>query len=283
MSDPMTCLCRDRTCRTAWEAGHVAAGLHHPECQDDTNKAVTPRDLVAGLLARINFLEVTASAMNVKAADAGRERDEAKMVAIESMHEAATLARTIDELPENVRLARRNAEAADLAATINRLAGDPEALWAHLVQSWLVRADVPARTSFAGLKIEGGKAEFRLRPPDWAVKALAASFAESLGDAENWRSVEVVVPHRDATMLVTVKRQHGDTPEATVTRLRDELKAAGRDAARLNWLEANAVQVTRHRPVGGEPEFVVYTGGSIARGATLREALDYAADAAGEG
>ena len=61
-----------------------------------------------------------------------------------------------------------------------------------------------------------------VRPPHWAARAMAGSFLETLADAPNWQSIEmlVVCPGLDK-LIVTVRRATGESPEETVTRYRE--------------------------------------------------------------
>lgn len=71
--------------------------------------------------------------------------------------------------------------------------------------------------------VEGG-IEVAVKPPHWAVKALAASFLDTLGDAKNWRTLELGPIPSDGGMLVaTVYRKAGDSPTDTVFKLRKAL------------------------------------------------------------
>jgi len=71
----------------------------------------------------------------------------------------------------------------------------------------------------------GGSLRMGLEPCIGA-KVLAASFADLLGDAKHWRSVEVgPMPSDQGVLIVTVRRATGQTPEETVGFLRARLDA----------------------------------------------------------
>lgn len=90
----------------------------------------------------------------------------------------------------------------------------------------------------AGPRLLGVGADGSASVRHWAVPRIAASFADFLGDAPNWRSVVVgPVGSPAGPIVVTVRRQHGDTPEAAVTRLRAEV---GRLTAEVERLTAAA-------------------------------------------
>jgi hypothetical protein len=75
----------------------------------------------------------------------------------------------------------------------------------------------------------GGSLRMGLEPCIGA-KVLAASFSDMLGDAKNWRCVEVGPFDSDrGSLVVTVRRSDGETPEFQVAEARKEvaeLKAA---------------------------------------------------------
>jgi hypothetical protein len=61
--------------------------------------------------------------------------------------------------------------------------------------------------------------------PHWACKLMAGSFAETLAEATNWMCVVIgPVPGPDCSMVVTIRRLSGETPEETVGKLRAEIE-----------------------------------------------------------
>lgn len=82
-----------------------------------------------------------------------------------------------------------------------------------------------AQTDIVGMSVENGVFELMTRPPHWAVKALAASFFQTLNNAPNWRCVEIgPMDHEGTLMIVTVRRANGKTPEESVTLLKDSME-----------------------------------------------------------
>jgi hypothetical protein len=68
------------------------------------------------------------------------------------------------------------------------------------------------------------------------AKILAASFADLLGDAKNWRAVHVgPMPGDNGMILVTVKREYGDSPEASYSKACDLLEALIEPAQHCAW------------------------------------------------
>ena len=81
------------------------------------------------------------------------------------------------------------------------------------------------KTDIISATVENGVFELMTRPPAWAVKAMAASFFETLDNAPNWRAVEIgPMDHEGTRMIVTVRRANGKTPEETVTKLKDMIE-----------------------------------------------------------
>lgn len=138
----------------------------------------------------------------------------------------------------------------------------------------------PELVSVKASQEDGVEMEFRC---DWAVKALAGSFAKSLDGAENWRAFQIgPIPSFEGNLIVTVQRADGETPvetlrgkDAEVTRLEAEnaglaerLRVAGqvargdeatiaglradRDALRdqLAWVMGRATSVGRAEEPG---------------------------------
>ena len=78
------------------------------------------------------------------------------------------------------------------------------------------------KTDIISMHVENGELEIATRPPHWAIKAMAASFYDTLDNALNWRSIEVgPMDHEGTRMIVTVRRANGQTPEETVSKLKD--------------------------------------------------------------
>lgn len=72
------------------------------------------------------------------------------------------------------------------------------------------------------INIEGGACEINTMPPHWALRAMGASFLESLDGAPNWRSIEFgPIPSDDGYLLATVCRKSGDSPVETCGKLKD--------------------------------------------------------------
>lgn len=70
---------------------------------------------------------------------------------------------------------------------------------------------------------EDGSVEARFRC-EWAVKAMASSFADFLADAPNWRSVVVgPILWTGGSLAVTVQRADGTTPVEAVAGLKERL------------------------------------------------------------
>lgn len=71
------------------------------------------------------------------------------------------------------------------------------------------------------INIEGGAVEVNTLPPHWAMRAMGASFLESLDGAPNWRAIEIgPIPSDGGYLLVTVCRKSGDSPVETVGKLK---------------------------------------------------------------
>lgn len=74
------------------------------------------------------------------------------------------------------------------------------------------------------LELEPGGSLRMALMPCLGAKALAASFADMIGDAANWRSVEVgPMPTDQGMLIVTVRRVEGKTPEEMVGELTAEI------------------------------------------------------------
>jgi len=81
------------------------------------------------------------------------------------------------------------------------------------------------KTDIISMHVENGELEIATRPPHWAIKAMAASFYDTLDNALNWRSIEVgPMDHEGTRMIVTVRRATGQTPEETVTKLKGTIE-----------------------------------------------------------
>jgi hypothetical protein len=146
--NPGDCFCKSYA-GDVWALAHVAAGLHHPGCLlrppgDDT---VSVRDLVTGLLARINFLEVTINGL--KAAHE-RSRDRA----------ADQVSRWMEcaEVEHNYRLAAEAERDALLGRLVQPIRGKFETqIEGRLLGRFDTREDaVRACRKAAGLDPEGG-------------------------------------------------------------------------------------------------------------------------------
>ena len=78
------------------------------------------------------------------------------------------------------------------------------------------------KTDIISTTVENGAFELVTKPPAWAVRAMAASFYDTLNNAPNWQSVEIgPMDHEGTRMIVTVRRANGQTPEETVSKLKD--------------------------------------------------------------
>ena len=101
-----------------------------------------------------------------------------------------------------------------LVAEIGRLRDRNERLERMLTEPVFTKAE---RTGDGGLEISF--------EPCLGAKVLAASFAEQLGDAKNWQSVEIgPMPSDQGLIVVTARRMNGQTPEETVGELRREIE-----------------------------------------------------------
>jgi hypothetical protein len=77
------------------------------------------------------------------------------------------------------------------------------------------------RSPLHAVNIEEGAVEVVIQPPHWALRAMAASFLETLGEAPNWRAIEVGPINSDGGMLIaTVCRASGESPVETVGKLK---------------------------------------------------------------
>lgn len=73
--------------------------------------------------------------------------------------------------------------------------------------------------------VESGSVDIAMSPPHWAMKAMAASFAETLAGAPNWCLIEVgPIPSCEGMLIVTVRRKSGDSPVETVGKLKDAIE-----------------------------------------------------------
>jgi hypothetical protein len=86
------------------------------------------------------------------------------------------------------------------------------------------------------LELEPGGALRLGLEPGIGAKILAVSFADLLGDAKNWRAVHVGPMRGDNGMiLVTVKREPGDSPETSYGKACDLLEALIEPAQHYAW------------------------------------------------
>jgi hypothetical protein len=86
------------------------------------------------------------------------------------------------------------------------------------------------------LELEPGGALRMGLEPCIGAKVLAASFAAMLGDAKNWRAVQVgPMPSDNGMILVTVKRELGDSPEVSYGKVCDLLEALIEPAQWYAW------------------------------------------------
>lgn len=88
------------------------------------------------------------------------------------------------------------------------------------------------------LELEPGGALRMDLEPCIGAKILAASFADLLGKAPNWASLLVgPMPSDNGMLIVTVQRQSGDSPEATVGKLKDLIRKMRSALADLNAID----------------------------------------------
>ena len=135
--------------------------------------------------------------------------------------------------------------------------------------------DQAGNSPAVSLEARDGRIDLAVRPPHWALRAMALSFMGSIGDAPNWSSIEIgPLPTDGGTLIATVRRANGDTPEETVGKLRKEvarLKASaapetGPGFAALRWLPGPAQ--------GGKPDF--FTGSQYLVAAGTADGWDFA-------
>lgn len=79
------------------------------------------------------------------------------------------------------------------------------------------------------IEIEDGGLNMDLKVPDWATRAMAASFAESLGDAPNWQAFQIgPMPSDKGMLIVTIQKANRESPVELVGRLRKEAEEANK-------------------------------------------------------
>ena len=80
-------------------------------------------------------------------------------------------------------------------------------------------------TQIVAINVADGHIDLLARPPHWAMLAVAQSFYETLADAPNWQSLQVgPMDCRGISLVVTVRRLSGETPEETVTKCKDMIE-----------------------------------------------------------
>lgn len=80
--------------------------------------------------------------------------------------------------------------------------------------------------------LDEGGLRMDLKLPHWATRAMAASFADTLGDAPNWQAMQIgPMPSDNGMIIVTIQKASGKSPTETVGKLRDEIEKLKMDAA----------------------------------------------------
>jgi predicted RNase H-like nuclease (RuvC/YqgF family) len=120
---------------------------------------------------------------------------------------------TVESLTRELLVEKLEAELAEAKAGVNELIENNDRLVKLISDPKLLE-----------LELEPGGALRIGMEPCLGAKVLAASCADFLGDAENWRCVEIgPILSDQGAIIVTVRRKHGKSPEVTVGEQREEI------------------------------------------------------------